>query len=744
MRVELLSPAGNMNALYQAIHNGCDAVYLGGKNYGARKYSSNFSVTELKEAVRYAHLYGVKVYVTVNTIIFENEIKDFLEYVFFLYKINVDALIMQDIGMIREVKEKFPNMEIHASTQCHNHNDEGIKFLKSLGVTRVVLDREMSLDKINALNEDIEKEVFVHGALCVCYSGCCLFSSLNGGRSGNRGECTGSCRLSYELYKNNEKINTKGNYLLSMKELNTLSNLKELLDSNITSLKIEGRMKSPEYVGYVTRLYRKLIDNYYNKEEMVVTNEELTNLRLLYNREFTNGYLFNDSNTINSLTPNHQGIVIGNVIKIDKDKIYIKLTETLDQEDGIRFKNADVGMTVNKLYNELLLLTNSVFKGKIAILDNKVKNVHEGDIVLKTFSKKLTDGLKKYDEKKIGIDINVLVSNNRIAITISDIDGNTVDSVNEVEKPITVPTSIDNIKQSLSKLGDSIYKLNSININYKDDIFIPISKLNEIRRNMLLTLDEKRISKFNKSIRIDTNYDNVNIKKQYKKYKINVLVRNKEQLITCMLNDVDNIYTTDKELYNKYKEVTNIYFKTSRVMDKFVDIKNGNILCSELGSINKYYLNNNINSDYTLNISNSKSIELLNKFKVNLITLSPELSYEQVKDIMKKEYNTEIFIYGKVELMITKSCLLKNNINNCSLCKKDNNRYYLKDNKNRIYEILHSNCINSIMHYKNIDKIYDIERYKNLHIYNFRVDLLDENEDDVTKLIQNIRKRLDN
>ena len=742
MRVELLSPVGNMVTLYQAIHNGCDAVYLGGKNYGARKYSSNFSNDELKEAIRYAHLYGVKVYVTVNTIIFENEVKDFLEYIFYLHKINVDALIMQDIGMIKVVKEKFPNIEVHASTQCHNHNEEGIKFLKSLGVSRIVLDREMSLEDIKKLPNILEKEVFVHGALCVSYSGCCLFSSLNGGRSGNRGECTQCCRLPYTLYQNDKKIDTEGDYLLSTRELNTLFNLKDLLESGITSFKIEGRMKSPEYVGYVTKLYRKLIDAYYNKEEMIVTDEEIRNLKLLFNREFTNGYLFEAKEIMNIKTPNHQGIVIGNVINVSKDKIYIKLTETLNQEDGIRFKEPDTGMMVNMLYNENMMLTNSVFKGKIAIVDNKVNKVHIGDTVLKTIDKKLIDSLRKYDEKKIGIDISVLVSNNTIAISIIDIDGNMVDTINEVEDAKNTPTSIDNIKTSLSKLGDTIYKVNNININYNQDIFIPISRLNDIRRNMLSALDEKRINKFNKRLMIDTHNEIIKIKEVEKKYNINVLVRNKEQLITCMLNDVDNIYTTDKELYNKYKEVANIYYRTPRIINKFVDIKNGNILASELGSINKYSLNNNVNTDYTLNVCNTKSIELLNKFKVNLITLSVELTYEQIKDIMKKVYNVEVYIYGKVELMITKYCPLKLNMNHCNICKNDNNKYYLKDNKDRMYRILHNNCITSIMHYKNIDRILDIERYKNLHIYNYRVDLLDENEEEVTKLISDIRRRL--
>ena len=336
-----------MECLKAAIHNGADAIYLGGKSFGARAFAGNFTNEELKEAVNYAHLYGVKIYVTANTIIYNNEIKDFLEYIKYLYQIGVDALIMQDIGMISLVRKIFLDIEVHASTQCHNHNSEGIKLLKSLGVTRVVLDREMSLKEIENINIDIEKEVFIHGALCNSYSGCCLFSFMNGGRSGNRGECTQVCRLPFKLIKNGKYIDTPNEYLLSTKELNTISNFDKLLDSDIVSFKIEGRMKSPSYVGYVTRLYRKLIDNHTNK----VTSEEENNLKILFNRDFTSGYLFNDK-VMNTSTSNHQGLEIGRVLEVTPKKIKIKLTNNLYQEDGIRFKNSNLGMIANFIYNE--------------------------------------------------------------------------------------------------------------------------------------------------------------------------------------------------------------------------------------------------------------------------------------------------------------------------------------------------------------------------------------------------------
>ena len=234
-KTELLAPAGDMNTLIAAINNGADAVYIGGKMFGARAFSPNFSNKQLIEAVKYCHLYNVKLYITANTIIFENEINQFLEYMKFLYEINVDAVIMQDLGMINTVKKLIPNLPIHASTQINANNDECLQLLKKMGVERAVLAREMTYNEIKELKTPIEKEIFIHGALCVCYSGQCLFSSLNGGRSGNRGKCVGSCRLPYDIIKKSKIIN-QNKYPLSTKELCTANHIKEILDLNVDSL----------------------------------------------------------------------------------------------------------------------------------------------------------------------------------------------------------------------------------------------------------------------------------------------------------------------------------------------------------------------------------------------------------------------------------------------------------------------------------------------------------------------------
>jgi len=288
-KVELLAPAGDFSCLKAAIEAGCDAVYIGGKLFGARAFSSNFTDEEIVKAINYAHLYGVKVYVTTNILVYEKEVDSFLEYISFLHRNNVDAVIIQDLGMLDLVRKTFPNLEVHASTQMHIHNLDGASFMEKLGVKRVVLARETSVSKIKEIKENtnIDIEIFVHGALCVSYSGQCLMSSLIGQRSGNRGTCAGSCRQMYSIV--DEKNNTllENFYPLSMKDLCSLENLKTLLDVGITSLKIEGRMKSSSYVYTVVKLYRLAIDSYYENNEIKIDYEELYNLKKIFNREFT-------------------------------------------------------------------------------------------------------------------------------------------------------------------------------------------------------------------------------------------------------------------------------------------------------------------------------------------------------------------------------------------------------------------------------------------------------------------------
>ena len=668
MEKELLSPVGSMEALYQAVHNGADAVYLGGKKFGARMFADNFTKEDLVRAINYCHLYNVKIYITANTVIFDNEVKEFLDYVEFLYVNGVDAVIMQDIGMISLVRKKFPELEIHASTQVHNHNSEGVKLLKELGVSRVVLARELSLSEIKSIDVDIEKEIFIHGALCVCYSGCCLFSSMNSNRSGNRGECVASCRLPYKLFKNSELVKTDGNYLLSMKELNTSNYLKDILDSDVISLKIEGRMKSPEYVGFITKFYRTLIDKYYNNEEMTISEAELNELKTLFNREFTNGYLFDQYGraVMNIKNQNHIGLEIGKVIEVNSKYIKIKLNHDLNQEDGIKFLDVDKGMIINKLYNEKLMLVNKVEKGKVAIVDNKI-GLKDLSRVSITIDKKLLEKLNKYQEKKLDISFVVKAKkSSNLEVTATDGFNTVKVSGNKVLESINRPVTIENITNQLSKLGNTPFKLKNIDIDMDNGIFIYLKELNDLRRELVEKLIELKISVPSKVI---NNIDIKDSKKTNKPLKISVLVRNEEQLLSCLENNIDYIYISDISLFNKYKDYQNIYLRLDRVINNFIDYKGKNLLICELGSLNKYRLDNNVITDYYLNVNNNYSVKFLEKLGVNRICLSPEI---KEFSYINSNIDIEMIIYGRLELMITKYCplnmLLNQDNKKCNLC----------------------------------------------------------------------------
>ena len=698
---ELLAPAGNMETLITAINNGADAVYIGGVNFSARAFAQNFDEDELKEAVKITHLYGVKLYVAVNTIIYEDEIEKCLEYLKFLYEIDVDAVIMQDIGMITLTHKLIPNLEIHASTQTNCHNDECLKFLKEIGVKRAVLAREMSIDAIKNLKTDLDIEVFIHGALCVSYSGRCLFSSLNGGRSGNRGRCTGSCRIAYEIYDGDKKLNIK--YPLSTRELCTAEKIDEILKLNISSLKIEGRMKSPEYVGYVTRLYRRLIDDYFYGKHPKISEEEKITLAKLYNRKFTNGYLFN-SNIYNTSSSNHLGYPLGKVIKIDKKKIYIKLSDDLNMEDGIRFVKSNKGMIVNKIYNQKGLLVKKINKNEIALIDNKV-DLKINDLVNKTIDKKLLKQIKNQKPKKIKISFDVIAKINApLTITITDGKNTIKEEGVLLDKAINKPTSEKEIEEKLNKINNTPFEIENIKIT-KENVFIPLKSLNEIRHSLIDKLIDKRSNKKNQ---ITFNYKKEIIESNDK--EISILVNNEKQL-TKVMNKVDRIYTEDFNLYQKYKQL-NIYYRLPSIIKEFKEYKNERLLVNDLGSLYKYHKDNEIITDYSLNIANSESAKLLKKYNVKIVTISPEINNY---GILKYTNNVEVIAYGKLELMIIEKFHTKGN--NLKLIDKIGNTYKIKNGK-----------YTRIMHHKNINNLNKINA-------NMRIILSDENNQEIDKIL---------
>ena len=733
---ELLVPVGNMDSLKAAVMNGADAIYLGGKRFGARAFAGNFSDEEMILAIHFAHLYGVKIYVTVNTIVFESELEDVYNYCLFLHKTGVDALIVQDLGLMSLLKRRLPNLEIHASTQVHNVSESGLRILEDLNVKRVVFARELSLATIDSYKTSMEKEIFIHGALCVSYSGECLFSSVLLGRSGNRGECAQVCRLPYKLLENDQLVKTDSKYLLSTKELKTVSKFKEIMDSSVKSLKIEGRMKSPEYVACVTRLYRNLIDYYYGKDDLRISEYE-EDLKVIFNRQYTYGYLFNATNDeiINIHTSNHVGVHLGKVFKVTSKYIYIKLDSQLNQGDGIRINETNDGMIVNFLYDESLKLT-SVCKNT-AVIDNKIK-ASVGDSVNKTSDITVINKYRELPVRKVDIDVTFTHSENRATLEITD-------GINVVKKEadIVFPSKTINIKKEdiikqLSKLGNTPFKIANISVGEFESKFINIKDLNAIRRNAV----EELISiRENSKKEVIERTDNEEIHKNplEEKLTLSVLVRNEEQLLKC-LNYFDRIYVIDRNIYNSYKDNPKIYYRGSRIYEK-TNIKN--TLATELGEI---YDGAKI-SDYFLNITNHETLDYLSKY-ADINTLSIELEDDNIERIMKhNSYNVEMLLYSTFELMITKYCPINkvaNKDTECTKCMK--NEYKLVDRNGSKYPIKTDvlNHLTHILDSKVTNNIEKLKYYYNLGIRNFRIELNSEDSKEIDDIIKNLDNQKSN
>lgn len=688
MKHEILCPVGNMECLYQAVANGADAVYLSLKNYGARKFADNFSSDTVIDAIKYCHLYGVKVFVTMNTLVKTEEVPSFLQQVEFLHKNHVDAIIMQDFGMICLVREMFPNLEIHASTQANNSSVDTVKLFYKLGVKRVVFSREMSIDEIEKIDVPIEKEVFVHGALCVSYSGCCLMSSMIGNRSGNRGECAGCCRLPYSLFYKNDLIN-KG-YLLSTKELNTSPLINKLLDSNIYSFKIEGRMKSPLYVGFITRFYRNLVDNYYDNKQAIEENEKL---KTIFNREFTVGRLFNCDDIINTKSPNHIGMPIGKVVEITPKKIKIKLNRRLNQGDGIRFLQSGKGFIVNYMYDKNNKLIS--YSDDYCYLLNTI-NLSDKDEVSKTYDIKLNQEYETLPKRNIDVSVTVKAKiGSKLMINISDGVNSCFSYASIVEEAKNAPISKDRIKKQVEKMGNTPFVCKNTIIDMDDNIFISIKELNELRRLIISKLIDKRISCKDDFLKKDISFEKIDLK--YTSFTT-VSVYNEEQLKKCLELGVERIYVNNYQLYKKYSKNNNVYLKTKRCSFNILNNLEKNSL---VGDYFDFSLDtNNLVGDYPLNVYNIYTAYYLYKMGLNIVTLSLELSNYEIDKFISSFKNKfsflpslEIVCYGRSMNMIIKGNILNLNV--------DDYNYQLKDIKNRSFPVYFDGRNTYVLNYCN-------------------------------------------
>jgi len=696
--IELLAPVGSMESLYAAVQNGANAVYLGGKLFNARQYASNFDFDELKEAVTYAHLRDVKVYVTANILVDNSEMENVIDYIKFLYEVDVDGIIVQDLGLAHLIREFFPDFHVHGSTQMTINNLPGAEFVYDMGFTRVVLARETPIDEIKYIhkNTPIELEAFIHGALCVCYSGQCLMSSLIGGRSGNRGKCAQPCRMPSSLVDSNGNIikDWDKKHVLSPRDLNTIENLEELIDSGIISLKIEGRMKRPEYVATVVKNYRKVLDEGSRSLKL----EDKKDVEQIFNRRFTKGLTFGDfsKDFITIERPDNRGVLVGKVARVDKYNVFISLEEDVDEGDGLEF------ITAKGEYKGI----KARFYGKkgTTMKLEKPGYILKDSLVYKTSSVNLLNRAKEsYQEENIKnpIDMEININIGESPKLMVMFKGNMVTEVADakVEKSERVSLTTEKITEQLSKLGDTTYTLNNININLEDNSYLPVSVLNYLRREAIQKLDNQ-VKNINK--RKPINEELYNEKKQsffeYKNTKkeiynkLSIRVNNIDQFNKLDLNKLDRIYlgfyNELEEVISKVKEYNKevyiwtdkiLYQKDLETLDEIIapirDKLDG-VSVSNLGSLKymKDRFNLKIHGDIGLNVFNSFTLDYLKDIGVGSITLSPELNLSQIKNIEESSnVFTEAIVYGYLPVMVTKHCpmsLVKGckDDKNCSHC----------------------------------------------------------------------------
>lgn len=511
-RIELLAPAGSWEALEAAVNAGADAVYMGGKAFGARQYASNFDREEMTRAVYFAHMHRVRLYITVNTLVDDSELQELADYLLFLNNVGVDGIIVQDLGVIRLARQIVPELPLHASTQMTVTNSGGVKFAVHAGLERTVLARELSLEEIKAACAvGTEIETFIHGALCVCYSGQCLMSSLIGGRSGNRGRCAQPCRLPYKLVNSagDDMLAGKdaGQYLLSPKDMNTLSILPQLIETGVVSYKIEGRMKRPEYVAVVVDAYRRAIDAYL-AGDYKVPQQDYANIEQIFNRDFTTAYLTErpGRKMMSDRRPNNRGVLIGRVTRLDKakNKAVIKLEKELHLGDGLEFwvtVGGRVGTTVGEMKKNGQDATIG-YPGEQVTIDIP-NGVRLNDRVFRTLDNALMSYAQQFfgSDAKRRIPVDAVVTaklGETMKVMLTDDEGNVGYGETEfiVEPAMKRALTDDTVRKQIDRLGTTEYCLNSLTFEHDENVMVPMSEMNEARRRAAEMLDAARLEVF--------------------------------------------------------------------------------------------------------------------------------------------------------------------------------------------------------------------------------------------------------
>ena len=698
-KVEILSPAGSYESLKAAIAAGADAVYIGGTRFGARAYANNLTEEELLEAIDYVHLHGRKIYLTINTLLKEHELcNELYDYLLPYYKQGIDAVIVQDIGVLTYIKEQFPDLPIHASTQMTITNVLGAQFLKSLGAERIVTAREMQLSEIEeiAKNTDVEIESFVHGALCYCYSGQCLYSSLIGGRSGNRGQCAQPCRLPYRT--DNQKDTQ---YVLSLKDICTLEYIPELVEAGIDSFKIEGRMKKPEYVALVTAMYRKYVDLYLKcgKKAFRVEEKDREMLMDLYNRGGSHGGYYHTKNGREMLSlerPNHAGVPALQVMKCKGRNVMVKALVDIHKGDVIELPDGAENFTFGM----------DVLKGQTTtITTHKNQKFSQDHILNRTRNESLLQWIKAsiIDSKsKMKINGQLKLSVKEAARLVIEYQDITVEVAGEkAQEAVNQPMNAERVEKQMRKTGNTLFEFDKFKIELDGNLFMPMQALNELRRTGIEALEKQILLSFRRTEKQKVLHTDES-EKTHNSMPMYVYVENLEQweealnfdyaeriYLDCnalnkawanldIPNIIDRTHKSGKQIYLGMPHIfrKETILKYEEAYDNIMKASWDGVLIRNYESyafLKNHGYSGKIVTDYNLYQFNKYAKEFWKNEMIESTTAPLELNFKELKEVGVE--NSELVVYGYFPMMVSAQCVKKTTEG----CKKQKGQIFIKD-----------------------------------------------------------------
>lgn len=789
--VELMAPAGNEEALRAAVANGADAVYLGGQQFNARQFAENFTLQGIQEAVAYAHERGVKVYVTVNTLLKNSELEEALRYLYSLGESRVDGVIVQDLGLAWAARKLLPELKLIGSTQMTVTDAAGARFLHKMGLKRVVLARELSLEDIALIRKecDIELEVFIHGALCYSYSGQCLLSSLVGGRSGNRGRCAQPCRLPYTLVdEKGREIEGGAEHLLSTRDLCTLELVPRLIEAGVNAFKIEGRMRRPEYVAVVTRAYRRAIDRFLeNPRDFAVDPEDVRDIAQIFNRDFTNGYFLGDpgAEMMSYGRPSNRGIYLGRILAQEKKGFYrVKLETPLKRGDGVEVwvrRGGHPGLVIEDIRIDGRQVEEASAGSVVSLALPPA--ARPGDRVFKTSDAELLSRARRSytsprEERKVPVTMEVWVAPGEpFKLRMTDSQGNAGEAVSAVPAEIARRHLLTEevLRTQLDRLGNTPYELKDLKVHLKGEAMVPLSVINQVRREAIATLAARRVAgwprpvpsfrEFDRALavllaeRLGPEVSPTGIREKREVPALAVAVGDLGGVAAAMEAGANRIYLSGEVWQGKKtphpSELAQLLKSSARQeislipalpriwheveiaevqkkLEQLIQAGAQRFLVGNLGGIQLLRQYGLIGwGDYTLNIFNDLSVRVLQFWGLEGVTLSPELNLKEIKGVAPF-LPLEVVVHGALPLMVSAHCVLGARLGDkrpgvhCSApCRRGT--FGLKDRLGLIFPVtVDTRCRFYLYNPKTLDVLEHLSLFQGLGISFVRLELRDK------------------